>query len=467
MKRPTDTARPRGPGPIGAFIANRHGAAIAWIALLMVPMAALMGLAAEVSSWLLMNRSMQNAADAAALAAATNGNGDLDSGSPPQAIYLREALTVAAGAGYVHGDGTTTVIASNKAECPNGSGPTCYQVTIGRTVPIFLVRVIGYRGNAPLGAGYGQRISATAIAGLGPAPASYCMLALATGNVDGIRSNGAPKANFKGCNLMSDANATCHGHDLGADSGNAAGTNDGCGVIANSNEPLVADPYAPISTHIPANPCGAAAAGYPQETRKAGLPASNQLSGGYTPASATLANPICGDVQLTGDVVLSGGNTTLVIENGTLDLNGFTLSTAAGAGVTIVFTGPTIAGLSPSEFPTGGGQLDIAAPKSGPWSGVAVYQDPALPAGSNVDVSYSGNSPSWNITGLVYLPNSDVTFSGAVGKANNGTSCFVLVVHTLRINGTGNMFSNPLSNCSDAGLTPPSGAGGSRMMLLR
>ena len=46
-------------------------------------------------------------------------------------------------------------------------------------------------------------------------------------------------------------------------------------------------------------------------------------------------------------------------------------------------------------------------------------------------------SPTWKITGLVYLPHASVTFSGAVNKASNGQSCFVLLVVNLRVNGGG------------------------------
>ena len=38
------------------------------------------------------------------------------------------------------------------------------------------------------------------------------------------------------------------------------------------------------------------------------------------------------------------------------------------------------------------------------------------------------NSPTWNITGLIYLPHSSVTFSGIINKATNGLSCFGMVV---------------------------------------
>jgi hypothetical protein len=72
-----------------------------------------------------------------------------------------------------------------------------------------------------------------------------------------------------------------------------------------------------------------------------------------------------------------------------------------------------------------------------------------------VDIAAAGNSPTWNITGLVYLPHSNVTFSGAVNKSSNGQSCFALVIDTLRINGTGSILST--GGCAAAGLTMPSG----------
>jgi hypothetical protein len=139
----------------------------------------------------------------------------------------------------------------------------------------------------------------------------------------------------------------------------------------------------------------------------------------------------------------------LVIENGQLDTNGYTLQTSPTSGLTIVFTGSSSGGYT--HTPTGGGTLDIAAPTSGAWAGVAIYQDPGLTSG--VDISAAGNSPTWDITGLVYLPHSSVTFSGAVNKSSNGASCFVIVSDKLTVNGTGNILAN--GGCTTAGLNMP------------
>ena len=163
---------------------------------------------------------------------------------------------------------------------------------------------------------------------------------------------------------------------------------------------------------------------------------------------------MCGDQQLTGNTTIN--NTVLVIENGQLDTNGYTLQ---GSGLTIVFAGSNAGNYQ--HVPTGGGTLDITAPTSGNWSGVAIYQDPALT--NNVNISAAGNSPTWNISGLVYLPNSSVTLSGAVNKSSQGARCFELVVDNITINGTGDIFAND-DQCSQAGLNQT--RGGNRGLLV-
>ena len=99
--------------------------------------------------------------------------------------------------------------------------------------------------------------------------------------------------------------------------------------------------------------------------------------------------------------------------------------------------------------------LDIKAPTSGPFSGVAVYQNPSLTTG--VDLTYAGNDPMWNITGLVYMPRASVTISGAINKSAEGAICFVMVANDIRINGTGSIYAQSPAGAGypDAGLNMP------------
>src|SRR5262249_26329696 len=98
---------------------------------------------------------------------------------------------------------------------------------------------------------------------------------------------------------------------------------------------------------------------------------------------------------------------------------------------------------------------------SGTWSGVALYQDPGLSKG--VDITYAGNTPTWDISGLIYLPHSSATISGAINKSSQGLNCLEIVVDNITINGTGSIFQNG-SQCDQAGLNQTKG--GSRGMLV-
>jgi Putative Flp pilus-assembly TadE/G-like len=415
--------------------ADEGGAVSVMMGFLLIPLVGALGIGFEVSNWYMAARGMQNAADAAALAAATNAGSN----------YNVEAKAVAAQYGFVDGVNNISVAVSpppgnTLLVCPDGS-TNCYSVTISGKVPLLLSQVVGYTGDATLNGAAAKQLSSTAVAH--SVPTDFCLVALGP---QGIRANGASKSNMA-CNTMSNTATTCNGGNTGAPIGAAHGTNKGCGVNSYSNVAAIVDPYAGLASNIPANPCSS----YPQEpthTHDPALPTGNQLSGFQ---SLSGNNILCGDIQLTGNVTINApAGAVLVIENGQLDTNGFTISTTSGSGLTVVFSGTTSG--SYTHAPTGGGTLDIAAPTTGPWKGVAIYQDPKLTSG--VDISAAGSTPAWAITGLVYLPNSSVTLSGAVNKAAFGKSCFAMVVKDITINGTGMI--SPNGECIPAGLGMPS-----------
>ena len=422
-----------------AFAGDECGASIVAIALSMPVLIGGMGLAAEISYWRLHHRAMQNAADSAAIAAATNNGSN----------YVSEARGLAAQYGFPNGVGQITVDAANPSTAP-GCTANCYTVTVADDVPLFLSQIVGYQGTTPSGGQRSTAITATAVATT-IKPYAYCILALATSGKQGITSHGAPNTNLNGCNTMSNTDSVCTGHNLNAAVGDAHGTNSGCGITQVSGVSTIADPFSSLASSIPPNTCNNT---YPQEPttkNSPALPPSNQLSGTYAFGATKV---LCGDQQLIGNTTIN--NTVLVIENGQLDTNGNTLQ---GTGLTVVFSGTNSANYQ--HIPTGGGTLDITAPTDGTWSGVAMYQDPSLT--KNVDISAAGNSPTWDISGLVYLPHSSVTLSGAVNKSSQGQRCFEMVMDNITVNGTGDIFAND-DQCDPAGLNQT--RGGNRGMLV-
>jgi Putative Flp pilus-assembly TadE/G-like len=408
---------------------------------------AIVGLGIDVVGWYRTDRAMQNAADSAAIAAATNATG----------TYQSEAKAVTAQYGYVDGSNGVTVTANNQT-CPNtATEANCVQVTVGmETAPQFFSQVVGFP--AP-------PLTSAAIAS-GAVIHKYCLLALASSDTDpAILSHGAPNADLTNCTVMSNTGATCTGHNLNATYGDAHGTNNGCGINEHSGVPTVSDPYSYLASNIPADPCGGS---YPSESgKKAGpLPPSNIWGVANASSTVTLTNSstiapsigngiVCGDLQLaqnaTVTVNTASPGSLLIIYNGGLDTNGGTLQTNSGSALTIIFTGSDPAGKYQHTLYNKSGTLNFNAPTSGTWSGVAIYTDPSLT--QNVDFTYAGNSPTWDVTGLTYFPHASITFSGAVNKSSNGASCFVLVADNITINGTADILET--GGCGAAGLAMP------------
>jgi Flp pilus assembly protein TadG len=442
------------------FHADERGAVSVIMGILMIPLVGALALGAEVSNWYLITRGMQNAADAAAIAAAIN-NG---------ANYAVEARAVAAQYGFVSGTNNISIAVSNTAACPGG-GNTCYSVAITGYTPLLLAQVVGFNGDATMNGNPQKKLNAVAVAKAGNAPSDVCLLALASSGVaQGIRTNGAPTGNMNGCNSMSNTAAQCNGSDLGLGISFAVGSNNGCAARQVQNSAL-ADPYAYLASNIPPLSSSGCGGNYPQESRHGNsysVAASNQLSGTLSLSAGN--NFLCGDQMLTADVTINtplGQPAVLVVENGQLDLNGHKLTTSSGSEVTLVFSGTNGSyAHGPADNTNGpGGVLDITAPTTGAWKGVAVYQDPSLTSG--VDVSAAGNSPTWNITGLIYMPHSTLTLKGAIDKSTFGKSCVVMVADNFQISGTGGIMKTDIGQCAQAGLTMPTATIASVAVLVQ
>src|SRR5438552_5943586 len=180
---------------------DERGAVSVMMGLLIIPLVGALGVGFEVSNWYMTARGMQNAADAAAIAAATNGGSNYDV----------EAKAVAAQYGFVNGVNNISIAVSNTAACPGG-GTNCYSVTISGFMPLFLSQIVGYRGDATLNGAAAKQLGSTAMATHPTTARDFCMLALGP---QGIRANGAPKANMA-CNIMSNTGSNCNGGNLGA-----------------------------------------------------------------------------------------------------------------------------------------------------------------------------------------------------------------------------------------------------------
>ncbi len=188
---------------------RESGAVSPLFALMLVPLIGGMGMATEVSNWYLTHRAMQNAADSAAIAAATNGTGT-EANKCTGSDFCYEAKAAAGRFGYVDGAGNATITASYlnaPAGCP-GSVPSCYQVTIQKKT----CRSHPASGRGITRAHQGlswpcrspdpRRFLATAIA-RATVTADLCMMAMgATGN-KGYALNGEPRSKGQSARMRS------------------------------------------------------------------------------------------------------------------------------------------------------------------------------------------------------------------------------------------------------------------------
>jgi Flp pilus assembly protein TadG len=411
------------------------------LALFLVPLLGTLALAGEVSYWWTRQRALQNAADAAAVAAATNNSQTLITAITPELpSYENEARAVVGKYGFSSGGNYDVEVAAN-VTCPDGA-VNCYRVTIAEKVPLYLTQVVGYRGDTTLADGrMGSIIRAVAIAKPHGKSRTYCMMSLGTtGN--SLTINGGPNVDLAGCDMISASNMKCNGlnSDTGVSYGDAVGTSN-CGDNPRPSQPAPTDPFDSLNDNppIPANSCTS----YPQTPTGASL----------LTTTSSLSSPFCGSVKLTQDITVTA-DTTLTIVNGTLDLNGHWLKTSGGAGLTIIFTGTSTNSGSTTyhHYPTSSvnnaGGLEIQAPTSStaPFKGVALMQDKRLTGSKNdLDMDYSGNGPALKVNGLIYFPNGDFDIAGAINKAENNTtnlSCIGVIAKNILVSGTGSIFHN-------------------------
>ncbi len=142
-------------GPL-AFSRSTGGNVAVMTALLLPVLIGGLGLRVGVGNWYLNGRAMQNAADSAALAAASNASSN----------YAAEGKAVAAQYGFVDGASSVSVLVSNTATCPSGTqaGVQCYSVSITSQVPLYLAGAIGFQGNTVVNGVKRIQLASSAIA---------------------------------------------------------------------------------------------------------------------------------------------------------------------------------------------------------------------------------------------------------------------------------------------------------------
>ncbi len=384
------------------FRSDDVGSVAIVVAILLPVLLGAAGLAVDVSIWSATKNSAQGAADLAALsaiaaAAANNSSSDITA----------EAFAVAATNGFTNGQKGVTVTVNNPPSSGSHTSDTsAYEVIITQPQQTYFGKLIGV---APTITG---RSVATNVV-----PSSVaCILALSTTAQNSINLSGSASITANNCAVASNSTSS---KALNT-SGSACVTASALTVVGNySNGSSCSLTVGTIKTNATATPDPYATLATPSISACSQSINVSGTTQSYGPGT------YCGiTVSGGGSLTLSAG--TYYIDSGNLSVSG-TSHLYATAGVSIVLTssGSTYGTVSIS----GGSTVDLTASSTGPYAGIAVYIDRRASTHSD---TFSGGSTQ-NITGAIYAPTQQVTYSGGSGT---GSTCSQLVALTVTFSGS-------------------------------
>lgn len=386
------------------------------------------GLAVDVSSWQTTQRSMQGAADMAALSGEIAN--DLSNGD----VVTTEAKGVTASMGYVNGTSNVTVTVNQPPSAGNYTGnPNAIEVIISQPQPQFLSRL--FMASNPT-------VSARSVAT--PGPGNACLIALDTGNppnvggivgagVGGLNVSGGGTMSLTKCDIFVNATNSASidvtgGGTLKADyitaDGGTSGTITANDQLITNNANPTPDPYASTRS-IPT-------------WSTSGCDATTKPSGSVS--NPTGLKVYCQGITISSTVTFASG--VYIIANGGITAN----ATINGTGVTFIISSKTLTTDLTGVFNMQSGTIiNVSAPTTGTTAGIAFWADGALPHEAD---NFKAGSVS-NITGVVYLPSHLVNYSGS---ALANTTCFQLVADEISISGGAN-FTH--TNCTGVSVISP------------
>lgn len=399
------------------YLKSNSGSVLPFVALSLPVIIGMIGLGTDAGLWMAQKRSLQNAADAAAIAATWELAKDTED-------YMSfSANKEAQNNGYdpaLNGEITLNVLDDQIVE-----------VTVAQDAELFFSRII--LKNAP-------RISASAQAQITSASGGFCILALEDEDSDAFTTFGNAEINAPACsvgvNSENDEALTLSGNvdvtvgDVrisgGYDVGNSV---DFTYSSLKENQPALADPY--INLEIPAyDGC---------DYRNKKVNSDETLNPGV----------YCGGLSISGnnDVEFNPGVYIITDSNMKVTGNGSLI----GEDVTFILTGSgnKYAGLDIS----GGRRVELSPPTAGEdWSGITFFQDRDAPQADNNQNKINGTSDVI-FEGVAYFPAQGLWFGGNTDVLGDDEPCTQLIARTITLAG------NPrMGNTCDAYDVEPIGA---------
>ncbi|MEQ8665984.1 MAG: pilus assembly protein [Rhodospirillales bacterium] len=414
------------------FGRDRRGVIMVMFALLLPVLAGSIGMGVEVALWYKEKRSIQSAADAAAVSGAYEA---LESGATSATITAQASADAAR-------NGFDTVANPPTVNNPPASGAytadnDAVEVILSESFTMLFASVITDSATVT--------VSARAVA-TSTTFGEACVLSLNTSGT-GVQVTGSGDVTFDGCMVASnssdssaldvsgsgDLEVDCYSVVGGVSASPGLTTDAGCN--GQTGAAAVADPYADLST--PA---------YGACDEPGGYTLNNNNSNTFDhDDDFETAYVICGDLTVRGDLTLEPG---LYIVEGDISVNA--TGSLQGDGVTIILKN----GGQIDNF-NGSADIDLSAPSdasAGDWQGMLFYQDrddAATCTGNNCN-TLNGSSTS-TFEGTIYFPNQEVSVLG--GNTSGSPGCLQMVAYQVTFSGNSSMAADN-SECFDAGVDP-------------
>ncbi|TVR95213.1 MAG: hypothetical protein EA406_14500 [Rhodospirillales bacterium] len=414
---------------------NDSGGVAVLMALGLPVLAGFSGLGLDVSTWYLERRSLQSVVDSAALAAAYALSVGGDAGAQQQAADDSLGRNT-----FALGPGDSFQVLSPPQSGKFIGNPKAVEVRLSRPAQLYFTRMfVGDDGVTVSARAVGAEIVGDDV--IGKDLGDHCVLALDETMDGAAEFAGTANADLN-CGVASNSNSDRSIHVRGtakltADPAQAVGDIrvDGAATLTTAN------PLAPFSPPI-VDPFG-------PDRRNLQVPAfsSCQAWPSFSGEGPFTVDPgvYCGDLLLEKkNVTFNPG--TYVLDGGSIEVKAH--SNISGTGVTFVLTGAAPQDVGTVTF-TSQSTIDLAAPTTGEWSGVLIYQDrkaTGVESGSLIENKMLGGSTTL-LKGAIYAPTRGVRFTGG---NKGGSDCLLLVARKITFTGNA-VIENVPGACSGIG----------------
>ncbi|HEX2888134.1 pilus assembly protein TadG-related protein [Vineibacter terrae] len=431
-----------------------HGGALVITALAMPAVIGGLALAIDTGYLYMMQRRVQQQADAAALGAALAKSKGGDSALETlTAVATRDAQRN----GYAAvAPNTITINVPPHAGSHTGD-TTAVEVIVQVKANTFFSALFGMGSTSLSGrsvAGFG---------GEGSHGGGGCVLALSATSSQALRFQGSGAIQAPNCTVLSNSSAADAVYVGGSETLKALSVYTAGQMQlgpsarveltngADVSQPPATDPYRDLT--VPAT-SGCTYSNYSVSTNKNDSAPPTAYPGTY-----------CNGLSVSGSGTLKLNKGTYVIKGGDFKVGGSAQircgnCTATTDGITIILTAGADGGIGSVSI---GGSTDVQFPapsgaEAGIWRGVAIYQDRDAVLGNAASLA---GSAALKISGAIYLPSALINYAGTTDLPA-GKSCVQIIGHVVEVQGNSRL---SLLDCPTMGVRAIEATGGTLVML--